>query len=117
MDQAKRRALEADGWRVGDVQDFLGLTDEENRLVELRVSLSRTVRRLREEKHLTQKQLATKLASSQSRVAKLEAGTAGISLDFLFRGLFAVGGSLADVVGTVKAATAGRRVKSAPKGR
>jgi hypothetical protein len=37
------------------------------------------------------------LKSSQSRVAKIEAGTAGVSLDLLFRALFAVGGGLADL--------------------
>jgi len=97
MDKQKRAALEAAGFRVGDAEDFLGLTEAERRLVELRVQLSRTVRRLREEQHLTQKQLAAKLKSSQSRVAKIELGAADVSLDLLFRGLFALGGGLPDL--------------------
>ena len=97
MSKAKRKALEAAGFQVGDLEDFLGLTEEERHLVELRVALSRTVRRLRQEQHLTQQQLAAKLKSSQSRVAKMEVGAADVSLDLLFRGLFAVGGGLVDL--------------------
>lgn len=41
MNKGKRKALEAVGWRVGDAGDFLGLTEEEHRLVELRVSFRR----------------------------------------------------------------------------
>jgi len=97
MKRKKRTALEAAGFQAGDAEDFLGLTDTERRLVELRLKLSRTVRRLREEQHLTQKQLAAKLKSSQSRVAKIELGAADVSLDLLFRGLFALGGGLPDL--------------------
>ncbi len=97
MDKKKRKALEAAGFRLGDAEDFLGLTEEERRLVELRVTVSRTVRRLRKKRRLTQQELAGKLGSSQSRVAKLEAGAPDVSLDLLFRCLFAVGGQLADL--------------------
>lgn len=97
MDRKKRKALEAAGFRVGDAEDFLGLSPEERELVELRLAVSRAVRRLREERHLTQQQLAARLKSSQSRVAKIEAGAADVSLDLLFRGLFAVGGRLGDL--------------------
>jgi ribosome-binding protein aMBF1 (putative translation factor) len=97
MDKRKQKTLEAAGFRIGNAEDFLGLNEEERRLVELRVAVSRAVRRLRERHHLTQQQLAAKLKSSQSRVAKIEAGAADVSLDLLFRGLFAVGGGLADL--------------------
>ena len=97
MDKKKREALEASGFRFGDAADFLGLTDEESRLVDLRLTVSRTIRRLRERQHITQQMLAAKLKSSQSRVAKIEAGSTDVSLDLLFRGLFALGGDLADL--------------------
>jgi ribosome-binding protein aMBF1 (putative translation factor) len=99
MKRAKKKLIEAAGFRVGDAGDFLGLSDQERQIVELRVSLSRAVRRARQKHNLTQQQLAERLASSQSRVAKLEAGASGVSLDLLFRGLFAAGGTLADVAG------------------
>jgi predicted XRE-type DNA-binding protein len=113
MDERKREALEAAGFRVGDAADFLGLSEEERRLVELRVAVSRAVRRRRTEKHLTQKQLATKLRSSQSRVAKLESCAGDVTLDLMFRGLFAVGGDLKDLGTDAKAAG----VRTAGKGR
>jgi DNA-binding XRE family transcriptional regulator len=77
-----------------DAEDFLGLTDDERRLVEPRLAVSRTVRRLREQQGMTQQQLAAKLKSSQSRVAKVEAAAAEVSLDLSIRALFAAGGSL-----------------------
>ncbi len=93
MDKETRKALEAAGFLVEeDATAFLGLTEEERQLVELRLAVSRAVRRLREAKHLTQQQLARKIGSSQSRVAKIEAGADDVSLDLSFKALFAVGG-------------------------
>ncbi|MBA4063716.1 MAG: transcriptional regulator [Isosphaera sp.] len=102
MDATKRKKLEAAGFRVGDAEDFLGLTPEEREFVDLRVKLSRLIRLMREKLKLTQKELATRIKSSQSRVAKLEGGAGDVSLDLMFRGLFAVGGKLADMIGTGK---------------
>jgi predicted XRE-type DNA-binding protein len=96
MDSKKRKALEAAGWRFGDYADLLGLTDDERKEVELRGELCRAIRRRREALSMTQQQLADRLNSSQSRVAKLEVGV-GVSLDLMFRALFALGGEVADV--------------------
>lgn len=97
MEKKKRAALESAGFRVGSAEEFLGLTVEERRLVELRVAIAQTIRRLRQEQSMTQQQLADKLKSSQSRVAKIEVGAADVSMDLMFRGLFAMGGDLADL--------------------
>ncbi len=97
MDRRKRKALEAAGFRFGDAEDFLQLSDEERQTVELRVNLSRTIRKRREAQQLTQAQLARKLKSNQSRVAKIEAGGVGVSLDLMFKTLFALGGQFADI--------------------
>ena len=97
MNAEKRKALQAAGWRLGDAADFLGLTQEERRLVELRLAVSRKVRQLREKNGITQQDLAGKLKSSQSRVAKIEAAAADVSLDLSIRALFAVGGNLTDL--------------------
>jgi transcriptional regulator with XRE-family HTH domain len=97
MNKQERDALEAAGFRVGDAEDFLELTDEERRLVELRVAISRAVRGRREEQGLTQGQVARKLKTSQPRVAMIEAGAAAVSLDAMFRGLFVLGGGLEDL--------------------
>jgi DNA-binding XRE family transcriptional regulator len=109
MDRTKREALEAAGFRVGDAEDFLGLTPEERQIVALRVAVARTVRRLREKMHLSQQELAKRIQSSQSRVAKIEAAAEGVSLDLSFRGLFAVGGKLSDVATLAGPAVTGPR--------
>ena len=91
MDKGKQRALEAAGWQFGDIDEFLGLTPDEMRMIELRVAVCRAVRRLRAERKMTQQQLALKIESSQSRVAKIEAA-ADASLDLMFSAVFCVGG-------------------------
>ena len=83
---------------MGDVGDFLGLSAEERALVELRAAVSAAVRERRTRRSLTQAELAGRLGSSQSRVAKIEAGSGDVSLDLMFRGHFAVGGRAADVL-------------------
>jgi DNA-binding XRE family transcriptional regulator len=97
MKAAKRRKLEARGYRVTDTKEFLGLSDAEARLVELKVSLIERVKEIREANKVTQAELAKLLKSSQSRVAKIEAGASDVSLDLICRALFALGESPAAV--------------------
>ncbi len=97
MDAKKRKRLEAAGWSVGDAKDFLKLTPEEVALIEMRLALSQALRERRLESGLTQMTLAKQLGSSQSRVAKLEAADASVSLELLIRALLAVGASRRDV--------------------
>jgi len=99
MDRARRARLEESGFRVGDAEDFLQLSEHERRLVELRLAISQAVRRVRQLKHWTQQQLARQAKSSQSRVAKVEAAASDVSLDLFFRVLFAAGGGLKDLGG------------------
>ncbi|HSG38308.1 MAG TPA: helix-turn-helix transcriptional regulator [Thermoanaerobaculia bacterium] len=89
--------LEATGWKVGTVEEFLGLTPEESAYIELRLKLSDAVRKLRKEKRVTQVKLAELLSSSQSRVAKMEAADESVSVDLLIRSLLVLGASHQDV--------------------
>jgi ribosome-binding protein aMBF1 (putative translation factor) len=91
MDKNKRRRLQAAGWKVGSVGEFLGLTAAEEQMVELRASLAAELQERRNRAGLTQAQLAARLKSSQSRVAKMEAGDPTVSLDLLVRALFVIG--------------------------
>ena len=91
MKKAKRARLEAAGWKVGTVRQFLGLSDEEAAFVDLKLALARNLRSRRVRKGLTQNQLAELIESSQSRVAKMEAGDRTVSLDLLVRSLLAMG--------------------------
>ena len=59
--------------------------------VEIKVSLARLLRSTRMRRRLTQFELAERIGSSQSRVAKLEAGDPSVSVDLLVRSLLAVG--------------------------
>lgn len=97
MDQKKQERLEQAGWRVGSVQDFLGLSAEESVFVELKLALSHSLRERRTECGLTQTELARRIGSSQSRVAKMEASDPSVSLDLLVRGLLATGASPGDI--------------------
>ena len=97
MNPAKRKKLMAAGWKVGSADEFLNLSPEEVQIVEMKLALSDSLRRRRLRKHLTQAQLARLLSSSQSRVAKLEAGAPGVSLDLLCRALFATGATADDI--------------------
>ena len=97
MDPRKRKRLAAAGWRVGSAADFLGLSPEEVQLVEMRLALSESLKRRRTEAHLSQTALAKRLGSSQSRIAKMEAADATVSLDLLIRALLALGASPRDV--------------------
>ena len=56
-------------------------------------ALSKNLQERRKEKSLTQEQLARLLRSSQSRVAKMEAGDPSVSLDLLVRSLLILGQS------------------------
>ncbi len=91
------RRLKARGWKVGDTTEFLGLSEREAALVELRLALRRSVRERRLKFRVSQVELASRLGSSQSRVAKLEAADATVSLDLLIRGLLALGASRREI--------------------
>ena len=91
MRQVKRNHLVAAGWRVGSTTDFLGLSEVETAIVELRLRLSGALRARRMAAGLSQIALATRIGSSQSRVAKMEAGDPTVSLDLLVRSLVSLG--------------------------
>jgi DNA-binding XRE family transcriptional regulator len=93
MDDRKRKRLEAKGWKVGSVKEVLQLSDEEEAYIELRLKLADGLKARRVDKGLTQIQLAKVVQSSQSRVAKMEAGDPTVSLDLLVRSLLALGAS------------------------
>jgi len=91
MRRRQRERLEARGWAVGSAQDFLKLTDEEAAYVDLRGRLADALRHRRQARGLSQTELAARLRTSQSRLAKMEAGDPSVSLDLLIRALLALG--------------------------
>ena len=91
MDAAKRKRLEAAGWKATSVKEFLDLSDADMEYIETKLALSRRLRELRAKKHLTQITLAAALKTSQSRVAKMEKGDPTVSIDLLLQALFRLG--------------------------
>ena len=91
MNKEKRAKLEANGWKVGTVAEFLELTPEENEFIETRLILSKALKQRRTTSNLTQEVMARKIHSSQSRLAKMEAGDPSVTIDLLIKGLLASG--------------------------
>jgi ribosome-binding protein aMBF1 (putative translation factor) len=89
---SRKRSASA-GWRTGAVRDFLGLSEAEVAYIEFKLALARAVRAERERRGLTQVLAARRLKSSQSRLAKMEAGDRTVSVDLLVRAYFGLGGS------------------------
>jgi transcriptional regulator with XRE-family HTH domain len=90
------------GFRLGSAADFLELTPEEAAFVETKLALSQSLRQRRTAQNISQTALAKRLKSSQSRVAKVEAADATVSIDLLLRGLFALGAKPRDVATTLQ---------------
>ena len=91
MNAEKRKRLEAAGWRFGSAADFLAMTPQEEAYVELKLHLADALEAKRKAKGLTQKALAARLKSSQSRVAFMERGDPTVSVDLILRALFNLG--------------------------
>ncbi|MEL7359159.1 MAG: helix-turn-helix transcriptional regulator [Cyanobacteria bacterium J06560_6] len=92
MEKKTQERLEEKGWKVGTVSEFLELTPEEEMLVEIKLALSQALKGRRKEK-MTQTELASKLGSSQPRVAHAENGDASVSIELLIRAILATGAS------------------------
>lgn len=97
MKKSKKTKLEAAGWRVGSAAEFLDLTKEEASLIEMKIGLADSIRKRRQSRKLTQTQLAKRLGSSQSRVAKMEVADPSVSMDLLVRALLELGATRSQV--------------------
>jgi predicted XRE-type DNA-binding protein len=97
MKTSKREALQEKGWKFGSVDQFLNLSAEEVAYIELKLALSESLRQRRSVENLSQVEVARMIHSSQSRVAKMEAGDPTVSLDLLIKSLLALGASRRDL--------------------
>jgi predicted XRE-type DNA-binding protein len=91
MDTATRTRLEQAGFRKTNVQELLGLTREENEMIETRLALARLVKELRRNNHFTQKHVAEMLRSDQGNVSKAEKSDPNISIEWLLKAAFTLG--------------------------
>ena len=91
MDTAKRKRLEAKGWRFGTVGEFLQLTPADEAYIDMKLALADALEKERKQRHMTQKQLAETLKSSQPRVVMMEKGDPSVTIDLLIRALLTLG--------------------------
>ncbi len=97
MDPIKRQKIEAAGGKVVTVAEFLDLSPEEMEIIEIRLSLSKSLKKLRQQEQLSQQKLAENINSSQSRVAKMEAASPSVSIDLLIKSLLSLGATREDI--------------------
>ncbi len=103
MKNCKRQKLEAAGWKVGSTADFLELGKEEELLIEIKLALANKLKARRQARKLTQSDIAKRIGSSQSRIAKMEVADKSVSLDLLVRSLLSLGATRQDIAGTIGA--------------
>ena len=101
MDKRKKDKLAKKGWKTGSVAEFLDLSDEESAYIEMKLALSENLKERRRRSKLTQAELAKAIESSQSRVAKMEAGDPSVSIDLLVKSLLALGVSKKELGRTI----------------
>lgn len=101
MKAAKAKRLRAAGWKLGSVRDFLRLGDQEAALVDVKLCLMDALRLARHKRGISQIELAKRMGSSQSRIAKIEAGDPSVSLDLILRALVASGASRREIQETL----------------
>lgn len=85
------------GWKTGTAAEFLGLTPEDNAIIEIRLALSNAIKERRIESKQTQQVFAKKLKTSQSRLAKIESGDSSVAIDLLVKSLVAAGATPNDI--------------------
>lgn len=115
MKTAKAKQLKNAGWKVGSANEFLGLSESETMIVNMRVALARKVKAIRKRKRLSQDRLAKIVGSSQSRIAKMENADSSVSIELLIKTLASLGASQAQigrVVGTSGTPESKKLVKS-----
>ena len=116
MKASKRKRLESAGWKVGSASEFLELSDAEEMLVNMKLALAANVKTMRQQERITQQELAKRIGSSQSRIAKMEVADRSVSMELFVRSLVALGASrtqIGKIVGTrvvkQKQATPGKK--------
>ncbi len=97
MEKTKKKAIENKGWKVGDIDQFLGLDSAEMAIVEMKIALAKTLIEKRKQSKITQINMAKLIGSSQSRVAKIEKGDPTVSLELMLKSLFSLGATKKEI--------------------
>jgi predicted XRE-type DNA-binding protein len=97
MEHTQRQKIEAAGGKVVTIAEFLDLSPEEMEIIEIRLSLSKSLKKFTQQEQLSQQKLAENINSSQSRVAKMEASDPSVSINLLIKSLLALGATREDI--------------------
>ncbi len=92
MNSEKQKRLEAKGWKLGGIGDFLDLSPEESIIIEMRLALSRSLKE-RRSSLMPALLVSSMISSSRPRVAMAENGHLSVSLELLIRAMLAIGAS------------------------
>ena len=93
MTDERRKELEARGFKFTNIGELFDLSEAEVEMIEVRISLAIKLRKLRERKRLTQRDLAAALGTSQARISMMETGDPGVAIEQIIRALLTVGAS------------------------
>jgi len=85
------RELRAAGWKIGTVDEFLGIPPEIAMILDVKLALAVCLRQHRKAKRMSQTTLAKRIGSSQSRMVKIEQADSSVSFELLFKALLAAG--------------------------
>ena len=91
MNAEKMKRIKAEGYKVTTADEWLGLTPEESQLVDIRLALAEQLEEVRKEKGISQAQLAAKMGTKQSGIARMVNRPETSSMDNLVKGLIALG--------------------------
>ena len=107
MTEEKKKLLEANGMKVVDSADWLGLSREESQLVDMRVALAEELERVRKAKGLTQTELARRIGTKQSAVARMIGKPESSTIDNLMKSLMALGEPVSKIAACLLLCTSG----------
>jgi DNA-binding XRE family transcriptional regulator len=93
MNSFRKKKLEESGWAIGSTSDFLNLSKPEETIIAMKLALASKLKGIRKDKRLTQIELAKRIGSSQSRVAKMEIADQSVSMELIVRSLVSLGAS------------------------
>ena len=106
MTKEKIKKLEAMGFKVTTTKDWLRLSVEEEKVIEMRVALAAELEKMRKEAGLTQAQLAKKLGTKQSGVARMINNPDTATIDNLIKAMVAMGASVGRIAACLLLCTA-----------
>ena len=97
MDEAKKKRLEVAGWTAyEDARDWLGFTDEEKSMSDLRIAAARAIEARAKASHVSQRELARRMGTKQPAISRMLSGS-GATFETMFRAMLALGASRREI--------------------